>query len=183
VTAVAELYKVTAPAPEVVEEVEEPIPQTYGWEASDFPACPLGCGSDGSMLQRPVECVASVKLVRVGVAPDAARCTAARPVDLKICAATAACVSYGWEAPGFSDCPSGCGIPEIALNRAVVCMGSDRRVASEEAASCRDTKPAASTTCAATAACVTYSWDAADFAVCPSECGQLETVSGPARGA
>ena len=50
--------------------------------------------------------MASVKLVRVGVAPDAARCTAAKPVDLKICAATAACVTHGWEAPAFSARPA-----------------------------------------------------------------------------
>ena len=38
--------------------------------------------------------MASVQGVRVGVALDVESCTDAKPVDLKICSATAACVTH-----------------------------------------------------------------------------------------
>ena len=58
--------------------------------------------------------------------------------------------------------------PGQALTRTVVCMGSDGNAATDgnagtDAASCAAAKPVATHICAATAACLSYSWAAPEF--------------------
>ena len=102
-------------------------------------------------------------------------CGAGRPVASSICAATTACVTYSWDVATFGDCPVGCGLAESALTRDVACMSSANALVSNEAL-CAGAKIAGLNICAVTTACATYSWDAAAFADCPTDCGLAEST-------
>jgi hypothetical protein len=121
---------------------------TYSWDAADFDGCPTGCGLSESTLFRVVLCLGSDGVV----SPGEAVCVDPKPVERSSCAATADCLSYGWEAPDFIECESGCGLTSLVLNRTVACVGSDSTPTST-VLNCTGPKPAATILCIGTAAC------------------------------
>lgn len=141
----------------------------YAWQA-DAPACPSACGVAESTADRAVTCQGSDG----SAAADEASCTEARPPTAAPCAATAACVTYGWSAPDFAPCPTECGLPATAPTRNVTCLGSDGGAGA--AANCNGTSPAASRDCPGTTTCITYVWIGQDFDACPTECGLAEST-------
>ena len=91
------------------------------WEADEFQACPGECDSEEVERSRSVTCACSDG----NVASDEVKCTAAKPHVYRVCAATEACISYNWQAPGYDLCPDECGMDESIVTRDVSCVGSD----------------------------------------------------------
>ena len=154
-------------------EVECPAtPACPAWQAEAF-ACPEACDTNATTLTRQVRC-----LVNGTVVVDR-RCTGTRPAATHDCAATPACLTYAWAPADFAECPSECGAAASVLERDVACVGSDGAAAAD--ANCdEEDKPASTTDCDATPACVTYMWVAPDFDDCPTECGLAsETLDRP----
>ena len=147
----------------------------HEWRAPTFLPCDAECGRSSYTRTRQVHCVElepGDTLAHARVVEDANCAGTLRPSQTRECPATDACLSYTWQAEPFPDCPQECGSVALVQFREVICASEGRAVNATLCASGSDPPPNAVRTCAASAPCIDYSWEApGDFDTCPEDCG------------